>query len=121
MPRAKGQPNKISRRARAEAAGQGLLPHEWLLKVTRGEPVEQKEHEPVLDASGVPKLDKYNKPVMMLVTRDYYATFSERLDAAKSAAPYYAPRLAAQQLNLGEDMTAKIVDLMKMFGGKLPT
>ncbi|WP_139224878.1 hypothetical protein [Dokdonella immobilis] len=62
--------NKISKRAREAAAKTGELPHEFLLRIARGEKIG--EHEP---------------------------TFQERVDAAKAAAPYYAARLGAVDVN----------------------
>jgi hypothetical protein len=48
-----------------KAIAVGMLPHEFLCAVSRGETIDG--HEP---------------------------SFDERLDAAKAAAPYYAPKLA---------------------------
>ncbi|MEO7323946.1 MAG: hypothetical protein ABIW82_03880 [Dokdonella sp.] len=61
-----GSFNKMTKRAREEAAKAGELPHEFLLRVARGEEIDGHTPE-----------------------------FGERVDAAKAAAPYYAPRLAA--------------------------
>jgi hypothetical protein len=63
--RKKGVPNKATRALREVAASTGLLPHEFLLAVCRGE---------VFDG--------------------HVPSFDERLDAAGKAAPYYAPKLA---------------------------
>ena len=69
--RPKGAISKMSAASRQAAAATGELPHEFLLRVMRGEPIE-----------------------------DHTPTFEERLDAAKAAAPFYAPRLATQQVKL---------------------
>ena len=53
------------RETRERAAASGLLPHEFLLAVTRGETIDG--HAP---------------------------TFEERLEAARAAAPYFAPKLS---------------------------
>ncbi|WP_376960120.1 hypothetical protein ABNQ39_20630 [Azospirillum sp. A26] len=60
-----GAVQKVAREAREKAAAAGMLPHEFLLAVMRN------------DLPG-------EQP-----------TFDQRLDAAKAAAPYYAPKLAA--------------------------
>jgi len=60
-----GSVNKITQRAREAAAKTGELPHEFLLRIVRGEAIDGHAPE-----------------------------FAERMDAAKAAAPYYAPRLA---------------------------
>jgi len=64
-----GSVNRASMQAREAAMASGELPHEFLLKVSRGEKIG--DHEP---------------------------TFSERVDAAKAAAPYYAARLATTRI-----------------------
>lgn len=61
-----GSRNKRTAEVIAAAAAQGQLPHEFLLSVSRGEKI-----------GGVTP------------------TFEQRVDAAKAAAPYYAPRLLA--------------------------
>ncbi|HJX17774.1 MAG TPA: hypothetical protein VJ437_06210 [Acidiferrobacterales bacterium] len=63
----------MSQVAREKAARTGELPHEFLLQVMRGHKITG--HKP---------------------------TFSERMDAAKAAAPYYAPRLAAVAANVNQ-------------------
>lgn len=68
--RPKGVPNKKTAAFLEGARAQGQLPHEFLLAVSRGE--KFGNHEP---------------------------TFLERIDAAKAAAQFYAPRLAATELS----------------------
>ena len=58
--------NRLSNQAREEAAKRGELPHEFLLRVARGDEIDG--HSP---------------------------TFAERIDAAKAAAQYFAPRLTS--------------------------
>ena len=60
-----GSVNKMSQFARDEAAKTGELPHEFLLRVSRGGAVQE-----------------------------YTPSFQERIDAAKAAAPYFAPKLS---------------------------
>jgi len=66
-----GSVNRMSTKAREQAATTGELPHEFLLRVARGELVDG--HVPA---------------------------FNERMDAAKAAAPYFAPRLATAQFDV---------------------
>ncbi len=61
-----GSVNRMSAKAREAAKATGELPHEFLLRVSRGERIE-----------------------------GYAPTFTERMDAAKAAAPYFAARLTA--------------------------
>ena len=69
-----GSVNRISRKVREDAAKTGELPHELLLRISRGETIDG--HAPA---------------------------FSERMDAAKAAAPYFAPKLAATEFNMHND------------------
>ena len=63
-----GAVQRVSREARQQAAETGILPHEFLLAVTRGEEID-----------------------------GYRPSFAERMDAAKAAAGYFAPKLAATE------------------------
>lgn len=73
--RPKGSVTVLTAKAREAARERhGILPHEWLLKVMLGEQLIE----------GV------------------VPTFEQRLDAAKAAAPYYAPRLATHTVTGAE-------------------
>lgn len=100
-----GAVQKVTNQAREEAAKTGLLPHEWLLKVARGEPIEQTFWKDELDARGNFKGKK-------LVTEEVYPSLEMRADSAKAAAPYYAPRLATQVITLRgrEDLLNSMTD-----------
>lgn len=63
--RKKGVPNSRTQERVAKAEASGLMPHEFLLSVARGESIGT-----------------------------YVPTFAERIDAAKAAANYYAPKLS---------------------------
>ena len=75
-----GAVQKVAREAREKAAASGMLPHEFLLAIMRDE------------VEGVK------------------ATFEQRLDAAKAAAPYYAPKLASVEHS--GDMTVRHEDAL---------
>ena len=64
-----GSVNRASRLSRERASALGVLPHEFLAQVARGETIG-----------------------------DHVPTFAERLDAAKAASPYFAARLAATRI-----------------------
>lgn len=66
-----GAVQKVAREARAKAAEAGMLPHELLAAVARGD---------IIDGQ---------KP-----------TLEQRVDAAKAAAPYYAPRLSNSNVSV---------------------
>lgn len=57
----------------------------WLLKVMRGEPVVQ-----------IKRVTDPMTKVERLVEYEHYADFETRVDAAKAAAPYFAPKLGLQ-------------------------
>ena len=81
--RKKGTPNKLSRATVVKARKTGELPHEFLLRVMRG-------RDTFKSVVVLPNGDTKD------VTR--YPTLPERLDAARAAAPYYAPKLVASMV-----------------------
>jgi hypothetical protein len=87
-----GSSNVVTQVARLAAQASGLLPHEWLLAVARGEGIEQKRWKITVDRKG--------EETKELITEVIYPDFHMRQDSAKAAAPYYAPRLAAQTVDL---------------------
>lgn len=107
-----GSTNRVTVAAREAARETGLLPHEWLLKVSRGEPIEQKRWKDVLDGEG-------NVVDREVVTEVVYADFGTRMDAAKAAAPFYAPRLATQTVSVQGGNEA-VAEALKIIAGKLP-
>lgn len=84
--RPEGALSKLSREAREAAKLTGLLPHEILLSMARGQP--QATYE--VDEEGEIKLKG-----MVSVDLD------KRMDAAKAAAPYYAPKISTVELISG--------------------
>ena len=110
--RPKGSLAKVTEKAREAAMETGLLPHEWLLKVSRGEPIEQKRWKIVYDKQG-------NEKGRELITEEVYADFPTRIDAAKAASPYYAPRLAVQNVSINANSDA-VSETLKSIAEKLP-
>ena len=92
--RPKGSKQTVTTQARLEAAASGLLPHEWLLKVCRGEPVLHKRWKVKYHAKTGEELSRE------LIEEEYYPDFPMRMDAAKAAAPYYMPKLATQTVKV---------------------
>ena len=78
-----GAISKMSREARDKAAATGVLPHEFLLMIVRGEPIFRIEIEP-----------STGKKISVLEQYDFEA----RKDAAKAAAPYYAPKISTVEV-----------------------
>lgn len=110
--RPKGAVSKVTAKAREAAMESGLLPHEWLLKVSRGEPIEQKRWKIIYDKQG-------NEKGRELITEEVYADFPTRIDAAKAASPYYAPRLAVQNVSITGNTDA-VSETLKSIAEKLP-
>ena len=118
--RQRGVMQKVSRLAREEAKAMGLLPHEWLLKVMRGEPIEQRYYLDILDKKG-------NRLGRELIIEEIYPDLPMRHDAAKAAAPYYAPKLASHSVDMAgslalqkmsdEEIDSAIADLVKFTRG----
>jgi hypothetical protein len=90
--RPKGSLNKMAREAREAAQATGLLPHQILLKMARGELITVR----------------FVQPDGKVVERQECCDMDGMRDAAKSAAPYYAPRLNAIELN--KDLTDDELD-----------
>ena len=83
--------SKLAKDAREKAQESGALPHELLLQWGRGEPMARK----VLKPGGEP-----TNPKDWVWT--YEAVDPEiQKDAAKSAAPYYAPKISTIEVTQG--------------------
>jgi hypothetical protein len=110
--RPKGTLAKVTAKAREAAMETGMLPHEWLLKVSRGEGIVHKRWVVKYDAKGKEKSKE-------LVEEEVYADFPTRIDAAKAAAPFYAPRLAVQTVSVSGNSDA-VAETLKSIAEKLP-
>lgn len=110
--RPKGAVAKVTAKAKQAAMETGLLPHEWLLQVSRGEGIKHKRWVIKYDAKG-------NEKSRELVEEEVYADFPTRIDAAKAASPYYAPRLAVQTVSVTGNSDA-VSETLKSIAEKLP-
>lgn len=81
--RPEGSTNRYTKQAIEQAKATGLLPHEILLSMARGEP----QTEFLVDSVT-------GKVVEQLVSLD----IEQRKDAAKAAAPYYAPKISTVEV-----------------------
>lgn len=79
--RGKGATGRWAEESRKRARETGELPHEFLLRVARGEGIDLIE-----EREG------------QLIERTYYPNFTDRVEAATSCANYFAPKLTAQQV-----------------------
>jgi hypothetical protein len=81
-----GSSNRLALEARAKAQASGELPHEFLLRIARGEAIYRDVLNPATGS-------------ITQVMEDY--TFEDRKDAAKAAAPYYAPKISTVEVIRG--------------------
>lgn len=86
---------------RDRAAESGLLPHEWLLRVARGDGIEHRRWQIKRDAAG-------NEIERELCVELFYADFGTRIDAAKAAAPYFAPKLQSTTVSGQLDLSGAV-------------
>lgn len=93
-PQPKGR-NQLIKEARERAADSGDLPHEWLLRVARGEPIIQKKWKILHHQTGPLAGEEKSR---QLIEMEIYPTFAERVDAAKAAAAFFAPKLSSQKV-----------------------
>ena len=107
---------QVAARLRAESEG-FLLPHELLLRAANGQSFKVRKLHIIYYARGPKRGEEKERK---WVEEDYYPTFEEQLDAAKAAAPYYAPRLMSQTVNPGENTANALTEVMKQLSTKLP-
>lgn len=81
-----GSMSRLAREAREKAQATGLLPHEILLSIARGEVQDELVVDPVEGR---------------MVRRYFTPEFDKRVDAAKAAAPYYAPKISTVEVIAG--------------------
>lgn len=77
---------KVTKESREKAKQTGMLPHEFLLAIAQGQAIEHK----VIDPETGNILTTYITP-----------DFDKRTDAAKAAAPYYAPKISTVEVITG--------------------
>lgn len=84
--RPEGSMNKLAREAREEAKRTGRLPHEILLDIARGDLIQHK------------RIDHNTGEIMQF---PIVPTLEQRIDAAKAAAPYFAPKISTVEVISG--------------------
>lgn len=104
-----GSMSKIASEAREAAKQTGLLPHEILLSMARGEPQTVYLVDPISGRT---------------TTQMQSLDLDQRRDAAKAAAPYYAPKISTVEIIRGvedEQLDAVIAELAAQTGIGLGT
>lgn len=91
-----GSTQVLTREARRRAQETGLLPHEILLSMARGELQQVWELDPVKGEA---------------VAKQVPVDLEQRKDAAKAAAPYYAPKISTVEIirNVADDELDRII------------
>jgi len=97
----------------------GLNPHEILLKAARGEPFRVRTLVIVRAKSTDPEI-KDKELRRYWDEHDYYPTYAEQIEAAKQAAPYFAPKLAAQTVRTEDSGKEAIAEALKQISEALP-
>ena len=82
--------------AREAAVATGELPHEFLLRVSRGGPITD-----VVAREGIYEAVERTP------------TFAERVDAAKAAAPFYAPKLASVAAQVETEVSSEFAAFVR--------
>lgn len=77
---------RISAEVTEAARATGMLPHEWLLAVMRGEQINHFA---------------YDSDTQEIIEVIVLPTFADRMEAAKSAAPYFANKLQPEKRSPG--------------------
>lgn len=81
------QREKISAEVVAEARATGMLPHEWMLAVMRGEQISHFA---------------YDAETQEIIEVIVLPTFQDRIECAKAAAPYFANKLPNKPVEGGK-------------------
>lgn len=103
-------------RAKARGAGK-LLPHEILLRAANGESFKFKKLHITYYGRGPNKGQEKHRE---WVEEEHWPSYSEQIDAAKAAAPYYAPRLASQTIGTDEKTAEALAEVMQQLSKQLP-
>ena len=96
-----------------EMLGEGDKPHEFLARVARGEPIASRKMAVKYDDDGY-EIGREWVPAIV------YPSLKERIDCAKAAAPFLAPRLAVQIINQEGKEVDVFTKVMNKLAGKLP-
>lgn len=105
-----GAVGKKHAQIREEAALNGELPHQFLLRVSRGDQILQRQPVHTYYKTGVNK-GQIKSTEWKVVDR--YPTFEERVDAAKACAQYFAPKLATQTIKGDEDNPVQVKGIIR--------
>lgn len=118
----KGSRKTITKRTREAAKLQAeedglLLPHQILLRAANGLCFKQRQLVITYYKDGEKAGKEKSRHWEMF---DYYPSVPEQIDAAKAAAPYYAPRLASTTVGTDEKTKTALVAVMNELSKQLP-
>lgn len=100
-----------------KAASTGLMPHEILLRAARGEAFTVRKLIITKYKDGPNRGQEKSRE---WVEELYYPTFNEQIECARSAAPYFAPRLATQVVKTDENTSAALTGVLAELAKKVP-
>lgn len=95
---------------RNQAIKSGLLPHEILLSIARGEQQVEEKLVVTYYKSGPKKGTEKHREWTQF---PWFPSMKERIDCAKAAAPFYAPKLAVQAMAEGDDAKDLLAEFKK--------
>lgn len=107
----------LNKLAKEKAKETGELPHEWLLRISRGDCITQRRLVITYHKTGPNKGEEKER---RWIEEDFYPGFDVRMDAAKAAAPFYAPRLATQTMQIGKETTEAVIQALADLAANLP-
>lgn len=116
--RPRGATTRLQAKAIEQAARSGLLPHEILLDMARGNPQKLRK------VREEPNPDDPDFPVVVVEEEWVTVSVDDQRDAAKAAAPYYAPKLSTVETVQGindDDLDQLIKQLADQAGVALAT
>lgn len=86
--------SKLAKDAREKAQQTGMLPHEILLEMARGRPIQT-----LVPIAGAEGLDADGN--QLFATKFVVPDFEQMKDAAKAASPYFAPKISTVEMISG--------------------
>lgn len=93
------------------------LPHDILLSAARGEMFTQRRLVITYYGRGPKRGQEKSRE---WVEEEYWPSAQEQMDAAKAAAPYFAPKLAMQTVKADDDTAATLSAVLKDLSSLLP-
>lgn len=109
---------ELTARKAAELTSEKREPHEILRDAANGLPFKQRKLIIYYHKSG-PEAGKESRREW--IEEDYYPDYKDQIDAAKAAAPYFAPKLVSQSIGATEDSMEAFARILGALSDRLPS